>query len=152
MKWGLTKRKNFSDGSIDSFRKDFDKFFDEFFSLKPSSMIESSWLPKIDVEENDRSIFIKAELPGINEKDINVTLDSDVLTIEGEKKFEQTDTSKDYCCIISERSYGSFSRTIRLPAYIKPDKISAVYKNGVLNIELPKDEKKDLKKINIEVK
>jgi len=150
MKWGLTKRSGDIDNTLDSFRKNMDRVFDDFFSLKPTTLFESEWLPTLDVEENDKAVHVKAEMPGINEKDLNVTLENNVLTISGEKKEEKEDNKKNY--VLSERRFGSFSRSVTLPDGIKSEKIKAGFKNGILNIEIPKEETAKPKKISIEVK
>jgi len=152
MKWGLAKRNDVIDSSIDSFKKDFDKMFDNFFSLRPSSLLESNWFPNVDVTDEGALFSVKADLPGLNEKDINVTVDNGMLTISGEKKYENREESKDKCRIITERRFGSFSRVIQIPGTIKSDKIKANFKNGVLSIEIPKEEPSVSNKINIEVK
>lgn len=150
MKWGLTKRDENRQNSLDSIRKDFDAIFDDFFSLKPSALFESDWVPSVDVEEDDKAIHVKAEVPGLEEKDLDVSLHNNMLTIKGEKKEEKKE-EKGKNRIISERRYGSFSRSISLPEGIKTDKVKAKFKNGILNIEIPKDESVKPKKISIDV-
>jgi HSP20 family protein len=101
------------------------------------------------VEEDEKTIRIKAEVPGIDEKDLEVKIENNVLTLSGEKKEERKEEKKNY--VFSERKFGSFSRSISLPESIKTDKVKATFKKGVLNIEIPKDEKAEPKKIAIEV-
>jgi HSP20 family protein len=101
------------------------------------------------VEEDKNSIHVKAEIPGIDENDLNVRIEENVLILSGEKKEERKEEKKNY--IFSERKFGSFSRSIDLPVGIKSDKIKATFKKGVLNIDIPKDETKEPKKIAIEV-
>ncbi|MCL1910978.1 MAG: Hsp20/alpha crystallin family protein [Leptospirales bacterium] len=133
-----------------AFQRDFDEVFDNFFlkPVRPSALFESKWMPKIDVEEDSGRITVKAELPGINESDLDVTVTDKVLTIAGEKK-EEEKKEKDGRCIVSERFFGSFSRSITLPAGIQADKIKAEFKGGVLNIEIPLEESKQSRKIAI---
>jgi len=152
MKWGLTKRDRDPDTAYSDFRKDIDRVFDDFFSLKPSSLFDSEWLPSVDIDEDDKAIHIKAELPGIDEKDLKVNLENNVLTISGEKKEERKEEDKDKRTIVSERRFGSFSRSLSVPEGIKAEKIKAKFKDGVLNIEVPKEETVQPKKINIDVK
>jgi len=144
----LIKRNN-KEWGIDSFRKDMDKLFDDFFFFSPTSLFKNEWVPSIDVEEDKNSIRVKAEIPGMDEKDLNVRIEDNVLTLSGEKKEEKNEEKKNY--IFSERKFGSFSRSISLPEGIKTDKIKATFKKGVLNIDIPKDEAKEPKKIAIEV-
>lgn len=93
--------------------------------------------PSIDVKEDDKRVCIEAELPGIDEKDIEVTLTDNVLGIRGEKRVEQDDAKSQY----SERYFGTFERRIQLGTEVDSDKVKAKFKNGVLKIEIPKTEK-----------
>ncbi|MBP7830806.1 MAG: Hsp20/alpha crystallin family protein [Kiritimatiellae bacterium] len=95
--------------------------------------------PKFEVAETDEVVQVTAELPGLDEKDIQVSLDENVLTVKGEKKQEREEKNKSY--YLSERSYGQFQRVIPLPAGIEADKVKAQFKKGVLNITLPKSRK-----------
>jgi HSP20 family protein len=90
----------------------------------------------MNVSETDTDIRITAELPGVTEQDIDVSLDDDVLTIRGEKKFERTDDKENFHFV--ERSYGTFQRSLRLPFPIDPDQVQANFENGVLTVTLPK--------------
>lgn len=130
----------------------FDNFFDDFGDF-PFSMSkrrrETEFIPNIDVRENDKNIKIHAELPGMNEKDISVSLKENVLTIKGEKKHETEETSDKFHRL--ERSYGSFERTIRLPGEVDTDHVKAKYKHGVLSVTLPKIGKAEDKGHTIEV-
>lgn len=123
-------------------RREMDSLFDNFFrgfDLEPFESRMGAFSPKIDVTENDKEIKISAELPGLEEKDIDVSLQKDMLTIKGEKKEEKEDKGKDYYRM--ERSYGSFSRTIPLPFEVETNKVEAKFKKGVLSITLPKTAK-----------
>ena len=151
MKWGITKRQD-PDQGFDSFRNEISRVFDNFFSVGPSTLFENEWLPSINVDEYEKTILVRAEIPGIEEKDLEVTLQNNILTISGEKREEKEEKSKDKKTVISERKFGSFSRTITLPESIRSDKVNAKFKNGVLTIELPKDEAKEPKKVKINVK
>jgi len=145
----LIKRNNNKEYGLDTFRRNVDKLFDDFFFLTPTSLFKNDWEPTVDVEEDDKSIRVKAEIPGIDEKDLEVKIEDNILTLSGEKKEEREEKNKNY--IFSERKFGSFSRSISLPEGIKTDKINATFKKGVLNIEIPKDETKEAKKIAIKV-
>lgn len=92
--------------------------------------------PHVDVSETDKGYEISAELPGLEQKDVNVELKDDVLTLSGQKKEEREEEEKDY--YVSERRFGSFQRSFRLPASVDQSGISADFKNGVLKIALPK--------------
>jgi len=119
-----------------------DDIFEDFlhgFDLQPFESRLGVFSPNIDVVENDKEIRISAELPGMEEKDIEVSLNRDSLSIKGEKKEEKEDKGKGYYRM--ERSYGSFSRTIPVPVEVETDKVEAKFKKGVLNITLPKTAK-----------
>ena len=137
---------------FETMKRGMDTLFDNFFRGFGSETLESRmgvFTPQIDVSETDKEIKISAELPGMDDKDIEVSLSKDMLTIKGEKKEEKEDKGKDYYRV--ERSYGSFSRTIPLPAEVQDDKVGAAFKKGVLTITLPKSEKavKETKKVAI---
>lgn len=110
---------------------------------------EAGWTPRMDVSETDEHIEIKAELPGLEKKDIDISLDRDTLVIKGEKKHEKEEKWKTFHRI--ERSYGSFYRTLRLPTEVETGKIDATFKDGVLTIKLPKSEESQKKIAHIEV-
>ncbi len=152
MRWGLTKMSAVTgDNSLDMFRRNFERVFDVFFSMSPSTLFESKWLPSVDVSENGKMITVKAEVPGMDEKDISVTLSDNVLTISGEKKQENTREESGKRYVMTERKYGSFSRSITLPEGIKADKIKASFTKGVLSVDIPKDESAQPRKIEIKI-
>ena len=127
----------------------FDRFRREFFSPDVFRGIDEAFIPKVEVKETDKNIHVSAELPGMTEKDINVTLKEDNLIIEGEKKSEKKKEEKGYYS--SEFSYGSFYRSIPLQAEVDADKVNAVYKNGILEITLNKLEESKQKAKRIEI-
>ena len=134
---------------------DMDSMFEDFwgeFDLEPFWGDQAAcFTPNIDVTENDKEIRVSAELPGMNDKDIDVTLNHDSLTIRGEKKEEKDDRGKGYYRM--ERSYGSFCRTIPLHIEIDSGKAAASYKKGVLTVKIPKSPKaiEETKKISVKV-
>jgi len=105
------------------------------------------WAPDVDIKETDKEIQINADLPGMKMEDIDVSVDEDQLIIKGERKEEKEEKDKDYVRV--ERSYGSFYRSFNIGVPVKPDQIKATYKDGVLEITLPKAEAKKPKKIAI---
>ena len=131
----------------------FSSLFDDFFggSLFGSSLTETGgvYSPRIDVKETKGALKISAEMPGIDEKDIDVSVHDGMLTISGEKKVVKEDDELGYHR--TERSYGCFARDISLPDMVVTDKIEAKFKNGVLTVTLPKTEKaiKERKKIAV---
>ena len=150
MNWSITKRNN-EDFGIDTFRRDISRIFDDFLSFSPTNLFETNWIPAIDVQDDHKHVKIKAEMPGIDEKDLKVTIENNNLVISGEKKEERSEEDKDKRYIFSERKFGSFCRSIDLPEGIKTDKVNASFKKGVLKIEIPKDEAKKTKKINVQI-
>jgi HSP20 family protein len=113
-------------------------------------MIEDLWRPSIDIEESNGNLMVKAEIPGMDKKDIKVVVKDDMLTISGERKRENETKEKTFHRI--ERSYGQFRRMIRLPAEVDAEKVKATYKDGVLNVTLPKPESMKPKNIDVEIK
>ncbi len=139
---------------IQALQRDMNRLFDEFFrefGLAPFRPFEERWdvfSPRIDMVEGDKEIKVSAELPGMDEKDIDISLSHDVLTIRGEKKEEEEYRGKNYYRM--ERSYGSFQRSIPLPCEVDDDKAEAIFKRGVLTITLPKAaEAQSRKKITV---
>lgn len=133
------------------FRDEFDKFFDGFFSntdFLPGSLYSLS--PKTDIEETVDDYKLYIELPGVDKKDIKLNVENNTLIVKGEKKQEKE--SKDKNFISCERSYGAFQRVFDLPGGIKSDKIEAEFKDGVLNIKVPKSEEAKKKEIEIKIK
>ncbi len=125
-------------------------FFDRFFEdlgLPRLFSEETMLTPALDVSETEKELIVKAEVPGMDKKDININLSDGLLTIKGEKKQEKEEKNENYHSV--ERRYGKFSRTMRLPRDIEVDKVDATYKDGVLKITLPKSESAKSKKIEI---
>jgi len=137
-------------------QREMNELFDSFFrgfELEPFRSIQprmGSFLPNINVTENDKEISVSAELPGMDEEDIEVTLGKDSLTIAGEKKEEHEDKGKDYYSM--ERSFGSFHRVIPLPAEVDDTKVKAEFKKGVLKISLPKTAEAQAGRKKIDIK
>ena len=128
-------------------RSEMDRLFESFpWSGHGSASVS----PRLDVCETENEIDIDAELPGLEGKDIDLSVSGDLLTIRGEKKGEREEKQKNYH--VSERSYGSFARSIRLPFNADPGKISAKFDKGVLHIAVPKPPELASKSAKIEVK
>ena len=134
-------REDFFDPMV-TFRREVDRMFDDFFSgfggRTPWPMTKR-WqgvTPVVDVAETEKDVVITVELPGVSEKEVEVTLAGDLLTIKGEKKAEQEQKNSD--ATYMERRFGSFSRSLRLPFEVKDEKVDAKYDKGVLTIRVPK--------------
>jgi len=108
-----------------------------------------SWAPSVDIYEQDGNIVLKAELPGIDAKDVDIRLEDNVLTLRGERKLDNEVKRENYHRV--ERSYGSFSRSFTLPTVVDQEKIKADYRDGVLRVTLPKREEAKPKQISIAV-
>lgn len=136
-------------------QREMNQMFDDIFEgISPAALREkglATFYPSIDVKETDTEITVKAELPGMEEKDVEVTLEDETLTLRGEKKAEEKEEDgKGYWR--RETSYGSFLRVIPLPRGIDQEKVDARFKNGVLSITLPKQEEEKVKGKKIAVK
>ncbi len=145
MKKGLTRWDKLP--VFSSFQDEMNRVLDNFFNRESS--YGTDWRPVVDVAETENDIIVKAEIPGIDPKDIDVSITGDKLTLKGEKKEEKENTGKCYHRV--ESSYGSFKRVITLPASVDVDKVAAEGKNGILEITLPKKEESKAKKINVKV-
>ena len=115
--------------------------WDRFFEMPHINFGEYDFGIPLEVTETKNTVIVEAEMPGMNSKDLDISLNGDLLTIRGEKKQERKAKSGD--CYCSERTYGKFSRSVRLPANVKHEsKIKASHKDGVIKIEIPKAETK----------
>jgi HSP20 family protein len=136
---------------FEGIKKEMEHFWDSFFDVESRTRGEEgrSWFPSLDVSETKDEIVVKAEVPGMDPKDLEISLSDGVLHIRGEKKQEREEKEEDYH--LRERNYGFFARSLRLPMEVNHDKINASYKNGVLKIVLPKSEEARKKEIKINV-
>lgn len=130
----------------DLFSKNFSDVMDEFFNDVVNQR-SNTFVPGIDISETDDKFLISVELPGVNKKDIEVSLDNGQLTISGERKFENEEEGKTYHRV--ETKYGSFSRSFHLPDNVDEESINAQYENGLLNITVNKTEDKVKKRIDV---
>ncbi|MCK9916551.1 Hsp20/alpha crystallin family protein [Microbacteriaceae bacterium K1510] len=139
-------------GSVSPFvslQREIDRLFDDFSRGFPSFSGESAakLLPNMDVTETDKEIEITAELPGLEEKDVQINVADNLLTIRGEKKAEKEEKDKNYRLV--ERSYGSFERSLQLPEGVNADAIKATIAKGVLKVTVPKPAPAQAKKIEV---
>jgi HSP20 family protein len=138
-----------------------DRLFEDFFGRRfgpwwpgarwpeirwPAEMEVS---PSVDIFEDKDEVVVKAEIPGMVKEDVDVNIAENTLTISGEKKKEEKVEKKDYYCL--ERSYGSFSRSFHLPSDVQTEKAKATFKNGILEIRLPKTEEAKKKEIKVKI-
>jgi len=138
-------------GGLSSFRNEMDRLWNRFSGETPfARTFNEMWSPSVDISETKDDFVIKAELPGLEAKDVNVSISGDILTIKGEKKAEEEEKDEHYHRV--ERYSGSFQRVFQLPSGVKADKIEANFDKGVLKVTLPKVEEAQKKEIEVKVK
>jgi len=130
-----------------SMRRDLDRLWEDFFGEREFPSAEFKWVPPVDVSETKDNVVVKVEVPGMEKKDIEISLTGDVLTIKGEKK--QKTEEKDENFLRIETRYGAFARAIRIPISVDAEKVKASYEQGVLKVVLPKKEEVKPKQIEI---
>jgi HSP20 family protein len=151
----LERRRESDFSPLERFQRRMNSLFDDFFSDWGSDISTSDTLasreftPQIDIREDDKKVYIDAELPGLDKGDIEIEIKNNILTISGEKKHEKEEKDKEYHRV--ERSYGYFERSVRIDSDVEEDKIKASYKNGVLSIDIPKKEGSESKKRKISI-
>lgn len=128
----------------------FDQTLSKTRTEDEEGLTASTWSPAVDIYETADSIVLKAELPGLSRENIDIQVRDNTLTLKGERRFEREVKDENYLRI--ERSYGAFQRGFSLPAVIQQDKIKATFKDGVLEVNLPKAEEAKPKQVKIEVK
>ncbi len=129
----------------DEMNRLFDTFFSDPFSVRPFRELagfQGSFMPRLDVSENDKEVLVSVEIPGMDENDIQVTFNDGVLAIYGEKRAEKEEKDRRYHRV--ERSYGSFRREVEIPSPVEEDKITATFKKGVLSVTLPKSNRPEV--------
>jgi HSP20 family protein len=155
MAWELTTWRPFREvapfSDFERMRREMDRLWESFYEggLRKRAGETGEWLPSLDVAETKNEIVVKAEVPGMDPKDIDISLSDGVLTIKGEKKQDREEKEEDYHLI--ERSYGTFTRSVQLPKGVQGNKVSASYKDGVLKVTLPKSEEAKKKEVKIKV-
>jgi len=125
------------------------RLFESSFPAKGEASALTTWAPAVDIYETENELVIKADLPEVNEQELDVRVENNTLTISGERKFEDKVKEENYLRV--ERSYGSFSRSFSLPTTVNTEAIKAEYKNGVLTVELPKRAESKPKQVKINV-
>jgi len=131
----------------------FDRLFRDAFSsvlpVREGELPTRAWAPAVDICENENNLVLKAELPGVDPKDVEVRVEDNTLYLKGERKFEKDTKEENYHRI--ERSYGSFARSFALPNSIDAEKVAAEYQDGLLTLTLPKREETKPKTIKINI-
>lgn len=135
--------------NLSVFQDQFNRLFDSNREGQADNSALTAWVPAVDIYENENELVIKADLPDIDEKDLDVRVENNTLTVRGERKFEQEVKEENYLRV--ERAYGLFSRSFSLPNSVNTEAIKAEYKNGVLTVELPKRAESKPKQVKINI-
>lgn len=133
---------------LESLSQRMQRYFEEFPSMNFD--LGTGFSPRIDISEDEKNIFVEAEIPGTKKEDLKITLQDNILTLKGEKKRVEEKKDKNY--YRSERSYGSFSRSFTLPVEVDPDKIDAKFEDGILKVRMEKLTPKPVHEKVIELK
>jgi HSP20 family protein len=129
-------------------RREMDTLFDRFFEGWAFRGAETGkWMPALDLSESGKEVTVKAEIPGMDPKDIDISLKGNVLTLRGERKQETEERDENFHRV--ERAYGAFSRSITLSADVDANKVKASYKDGILKIQMPKTREESVKRIEV---
>ncbi len=151
IKWNPARELAAWPSDLFGIQREMNRMFDNFFDgSREGESVLAAWTPAVDISEKDNEYLVKVELPGVNKNDVKITLESNVLTLSGEKKHEKEEKKENYHRI--ERSYGNFQRSFTLPSTVISDKINAEYRDGILMISLPKSEEAKPNQIEVKVK
>jgi HSP20 family protein len=137
-------------GVFGSLQREVDRLFDDFARSTLATAGNGSLMPSMDITETEKEFVITAELPGLERKDVEISLEDNVLTIRGEKKSETKPDDKNKNVHVSERSYGVFYRVLELPTKVDPSSVQATMSKGVLKITIPKPARPESKKIEVQ--
>jgi HSP20 family protein len=121
---------------LDTLQTDINRVFDTFFGDRTAEDATRRWIPAMDLVETDDHLVLKADLPGLDEEDVNIEIKDGVLTVSGERRTEHEDSSNGYHRV--ERAYGRFSRSLSLPQGVDADQVQAEFDKGVLEVRIPK--------------
>jgi HSP20 family protein len=134
---------------LSTLQDQFNRLFNESFRNHNEESALTTWAPAVDIYETPNELVVKADLPDVNEKDIDVRVENNLLTIRGERKFEKSVSEENFLRV--ERTYGAFSRSFSLPNTVNAETIGAEYKNGVLTVTLPKREESKPRQVKVTV-
>ncbi len=135
--------------NLSNLQEQVNQLFDSATPAQADNSALTSWAPAVDIHETENEVVLKADIPGVNEKDIDVRVENNTLTVRGERSFNSEVKEDNYLRI--ERTYGSFSRSFGLPTTVNTEAIKAEYKNGVLTVEMPKRAESKPKQVKINV-
>jgi HSP20 family protein len=128
-------------------RDKMNRLFEDAVRGEEKDLISSSWAPAVDIYETENELILAAEVPGVEEKDVEISVEDNTLSIRGERKFQKETKEENYHRI--ERSYGSFYRSFTLPSYIDQERIHAEHESGVLKVHMPKKPEVKPRKVRI---
>ncbi len=146
----LTRWRPTGWGLLENFRREMDDLMARFFGEETATEGLMTWTPRVDVEETEKEIVIKADIPGVDPKNIEIAIENNVLTVRGERKEEREEKKKNYHRV--ERFMGSFYRAIPLPPGVDAEKVTATSSNGVITITVPKKPEAQPKRITVTAK
>ena len=135
--------------NLSTLQEQVNRLFETSFKSNADNSTMTTWAPAVDIYETENELVLKADLPDISEKDLDIRVENNMLTVRGERKFEQKVNEDNYLRI--ERTYGSFSRSFSLPNTVNTEAIKAEYKNGVLTVQLPKRAESKPKQVKVNV-
>jgi HSP20 family protein len=130
-------------------QEQFNRLFEDAFRGRSDESSVTTWAPAVDIVENENELILHADLPAINEKDLDIRVENNTLTFRGERKFEKEEKEQNYLRV--ERAYGAFTRSFSLPNTVNTDAIHAEYKNGVLSVQMPKRAESKPKQVKVSV-
>jgi HSP20 family protein len=134
---------------VGSLQEQINRVFDDVVGRTTDESAMSTWVPAVDIYETEHELVVKADLPDVDPKDLDIRVENNLLTIHGERKFEKKVSEENYLRV--ERSYGTFSRSFSLSNSVNPEAIKADYQNGVLTLSIPKREEAKPKQIKVNV-
>ena len=134
---------------VNTLQDQINRLFNDAFERGSEESNLTTWAPAVDINENEHELVVKADLPGIDPKDLDIRVENNLLTIRGERKFEKKVSEENYLRV--ERAYGSFSRSFSLANSVNPEGIKADYQNGVLTLNIPKREEAKPKQIKVNI-
>jgi len=126
------------------------RFLEDNYLRRTGESSLTAWAPEVDIHETPDALVLEADLPGVDEKDLDIRVENNMLTIRGERKFEKKVSEENYLRV--ERAYGSFTRSFSLPHTVNTEQVQANYEKGVLTVRLPKREEAKPKQIKVSVK
>jgi HSP20 family protein len=132
-----------------SFQEQMNRLFEDSLRTRDGESALTTWAPPVDIYETENELVLKVDLPELNEKDLDIRVENNMLTIQGERKFEEKTSRDNYLRV--ERAFGSFSRSFSLPNTVDTDAIHAEYKNGVLTVQMPKRAEAKPKQVKVTV-